>query len=314
MASTPFQQPAEAWYKTAVDKKSWTAKTQAGYRGILDTHLLPAFGHRAIGRINAAEIERMLAAMGTSPGTQRNVLRVLNPIMKHAIKAGMIQANPCSPVDTPKASQSVMKFLTAEQVRAVADEITPHYRTLVLFAAYTGMRAGEIAALQVKHVDLLRKRVTVERAVADVGGNLHYGSTKTGKTRTVPLAPFLVKLLESQMAGKDREDLVFTGPTGAALRLGSYYAKHFKPAVRRALPEDLHGLRFHDLRHTTVALLIKKEVHPKAIADMLGHSSIAITMDRYGHLYGDHDEPIMKKLEKLYKDAVPVQADVRQLR
>ena len=84
------------------------------------------------------------------------------------------------------------------------------------------------------------------------------------------------------------------------------YAEHY--------PEDLHGLRFHDLRHTTVALLIKKEVHPKAIADMLGHSSIAITMDRYGHLYGDHDEPIMKKLEKLYKDAVPVQADVRQLR
>ena len=315
-AMTPFATVAEDWFRTTSLLKSWTHKTAAGYRSILDAHLLPEFGQRAVGRINATDIEAMLAELGVSTGTRRNVLRVLKPVMQYAVKSKMIAENPCTEVKLDKADRRKMLFLDAEQVRALADEITPHYRTLVLFAAYSGMRAGEIAALQVKHIDPLRSRVTVERSVSDVGGVLHYGTTKTDRVRTVAVPSFIMKLLEPQMAGKDRDDLVFTGQNGAPLRHGNYYQRHFKPAVKRALPEDLWKLRFHDLRHTAAAILIAQGFHPKIIADRLGHSSIAITMDRYGHLYGDHDEPIKEKLEQLYKDAVPQprQASVTPIR
>lgn len=163
----------------------------------------------------------------------------------------------------------------------------------------------EIAALQVKHIDPLRSRVTVQRSVSEVSGVLHYGTTKTDRVGTVAVPPFIMKLLEALMVGKGRDDLVFTGQNGAPLRHGNYYQRHFKPAVRRALPEDLWGLRFHDLRHTGASILIAEGFHPKVVSDRLGHSSIAITMDRHGHLYGDHDEPIMNKLERLYEHAVP---------
>lgn len=83
--------------------------------------------------------------------------------------------------------------------------------------------------------------------------------------------------------GNGPDDLVFTTKTGAPIRQHMFYRRYFKPAVRAALPAEKHGFRFHDLRHTCASLLIAAGAHPKAIQERLGHSSIQITMDRYGH-------------------------------
>jgi integrase len=102
---------------------------------------------------------------------------------------------------------------------------------------------------------------------------------------------------------------VFPGVRGGPLRHGNFYARHFKPAVRRLVdsgtwPKNLRELRFHDLRHTCASMLIEANVHAKGISELLGHSSIAITMDRYGHLYKDReDEPTVAGLEKAYAKA-----------
>jgi integrase len=77
----------------------------------------------------------------------------------------------------------------------------------------------------------------------------------------------------------------------------------FKPAVRRSLPEHLHSLRFHDLRHTMASLLIAQGVHPKAIQERLGHSSIATTMDIYGHLMKEHEKEMMAGLDETFRTA-----------
>ncbi len=73
-------------------------------------------------------------------------------------------------------------------------------------------------------------------------------------------------------------------PSGAPIRHANFYRRYFKPAVAAALPPDKHGVRFHDLRHTCAALLIGAGAHPKAIQERLGHKSITMTLDRYGHL------------------------------
>ncbi len=318
-ANTSFAEVAEDWFVTESHK--WKPKTRAGYRQILDKHLLPELGSYPVGRINRAIVKRLLAKLaerGAKPGTQRNILRVLSPVMQHAIDANMIRANPAARIKIAgMGGKQEMPVLTADQIATLVDEIGPQYGTLVLTAAYTGIRAGELAALRVRNVDLLHRKVTVAESVAEVASELHYGPPKNGKVRTIGIPRFLAELLAEQVIGKEPGDLVFTGPQGAPLRHGTYYGKHFKPTVKRLvrsgeLPREI---RFHDLRHTAAAILIRQGVHPKAISDRLGHSSIAITMDLYGHLYDDQQTDIAKKLEKVYR-SVPVakSADVVAIR
>jgi len=104
----------------------------------------------------------------------------------------MITRNPVADVKRPKVIRrgagEQLHVLTAERIATLADEVGNDYRTLVLFAAYTGLRAGEIAGLRVKDVDPLRRRVTVRESVSDVNGHLMVVAPKNGRTGTVPLA------------------------------------------------------------------------------------------------------------------------------
>lgn len=186
-----------------------------------------------------------------------------------------------------------------EQIAVLADAVGNDYRTLVLFAAYTGLRAGEIAGLRVKDVDPLHRRVTVRESVSDVNGHLVVVTPKNGRTRTVPLARFLVGPLVDQGAGRAQEDFLF-GPGDRPLRHGNFYARHFKPAVRRALLDELSGLRFHDLRHTCASLLIHEGMHVVAVSRFIGHSAIQITVDRYGHLFHDEQGKLADAMDRAY--------------
>jgi integrase len=223
--------------------------------------------------------------MDVAPGTAGNVLRVFGPIMQHAVKARMINRNPVPDAKRPKVirqhSGEQLRILTPKQIAELAEAVGEDNRMLVLFAAYTGLRAGEIGALRVKDVDPLHRRVTVRESVSDVNGYLVVVAAKNGRTRTVPLAKFLVGPLVDQGAGRGPDEFLF-GPGDRPIRHGNFYHRHFKPAVRRALPEELSSLRFHDLRHTCASLLVRQGMHPLAVSRFLGHSSIQITMDRYG--------------------------------
>jgi integrase len=110
-----------------------------------------------------------------------------------------------------------------------------------------------------------------------------FGETKTYERRHVPLPAFLCEELARYLVGRpnDPVDLVFTTPSGTALRHGGFYQKKFKPAVVKAgLPD---GLRFHDLRHTFAAFCIASTADPYAVMKRMGHSSISVTYDTYGH-------------------------------
>ena len=313
LARSLFKDVAERWYQSR-DAMGRTPATLAAYRTVLKTHLAPAFGDRPISRIQPSDIEAMIANAKVSPKTQRNILRVLSPIMKLAVRDGMIQANPCSLVEVNSNGEGhqEMRFLTADQVHQLAEEVGPEYSTLILFAAYTGMRAGEIVALRVKNVDPLRRRVHVQESATDVSGTIHIGTTKNKKQRHVVLPLFLVELLAEHIAGRRPEDHVFPGGRGGTLRYGNFYGRHFRPAVNRLVdrgdwPEDLRGLRFHDLRHTCASLLISKGVQPLAVSRQLGHSSIAITMDRYSHLYPEDQDRVAEALDEVAQAVQPAQ-------
>jgi integrase len=149
---------------------------------------------------------------------------------------------------------------------------------------------------------LLRGTVRVVEAASEVSGRLITGPTKTHAGRTVRLPRFLRDELAAYLASppRDRDAFVFTAPKDGPLRHHNFYKRQFCPAlVRAGLPGQI---RFHDLRHTCASLLIAQGAHPKAIQAHLGHSSIQVTMDRYGHLFPDALEHLADRLDAARKE------------
>lgn len=107
----------------------------------------------------------------------------------------------------------------------------------------------------------------------------------------------------SSAGGAGPDDLVFTAPNGGPNRQSLFYARHFKPAVRAALPEAKHGCRFHDLRHTCVAFLIERGVGVLELSRQMGHKKIGTTMDLYGHLYEGAEHGVAAELDAGWREA-----------
>jgi integrase len=288
---------AERWYETTVTLKP---KTREDYRSLLHNHILPAFGDRAVASLDTLAVRGWLAGLvsgGLSSSRAKHAYYVLYAVLEAAIQTGALVRNPAAGVRVPRSRSREMHFLSASEVERLAEAITPPYGVLVRFAAYTGLRAGEIAALRVKRLDMLRGTVRVVESASEVGGRLISGPTKTHAERTIRLPRFLRNELTVYLASRpnDPEAFVFTAPKGGRLRHNNFYQRLFCPALRRAnLPEQV---RFHDLRHTCTALLIAQGAHPKAIQVHLGHSSVQVTMDRYGHLFPDALEHLADRLD-----------------
>jgi integrase len=193
-----------------------------------------------------------------------------------------------------------MLFLSAEEVERLASAIRDPYATLVYLLAYGGLRWGEAAALRRRRCQLARSRIEVAESLAEVRGTLHFGPTKTHRRRLVTIPGFLRDSMAEhldQHVPDTPDALVFTSPEGLPLRNSNFRRRIWHPAVERAdLPK---GLRIHDLRHTCVSLLIAQGAHPKAAQIHLGHSSITVTMDRYGHLFPSELETLAAALDDM---------------
>jgi len=183
----------------------------------------------------------------------------------------------------------------------------------VLTAAYTGLRAGELAALKVKRLNLLRREVEVVEQATEVAGELVWGPPKSGETRTVRIPRFLADELGAYLVDRPHgpEALVFTAPDGGPLRQSSFVRGYIRPAVRAAgLPE---GLRFHDFRHTAASLMIASGANVKAVQRQLGHASAAMTLDVYAGLFPEDLDAVADRLDELHQRAAASDgADVGQ--
>lgn len=316
---TTFAEVADDWLQTLVKRP----KTLAGYESLLRVHLLPEFGDKPVGSIKASDVKKFLAGKvrsGTAAGTVRNAYRVLKPVLDFAVEDGCLRANPCSSVrikDIPemRVRRQQMLALDEQQVTRLATAagaLWPErrYDVLITFAAYTGLRSGEVTALRMANLDLLRGVVRVRESVSEVGGELHSVPPKTYEDRDVRLPPTLVALLREYVASqphKGPNDYVFTMPDGTQVRHNAwFYRAVFRRAAKDAgLPE---GLRFHDLRHTCAALMIALNLPLLAVKERLGHSTIQVTADRYGHLLPSVDDAVVAGLDSLMQPSGERQA------
>ncbi|MFL6172270.1 MAG: tyrosine-type recombinase/integrase [Marmoricola sp.] len=186
------------------------------------------------------------------------------------------------------------RYLTHEQVARLADEIDEEFRTLILIMAYCGLRWGEVTALRVRDIDVLRGRLTVARGAVELPDGIAYDSPKSHAQRTLVIPASLRPGVEAHMSGKSPDSLLFTSPEGGPLRASNFRQRSFAPAVKRA---GL-GITPHDLRHTAASLAIASGANVKAVQRMLGQQSAAMTLDTYSGLFDSDLEAVADGLDK----------------
>jgi len=299
-----FADWAQEWSATIVDLRPSTLDRD---RRIVRVHLIPRFGPTPLARITNPMIRSfiadMLATGKHAPATVRKVGQVLTKVLRGAVEAGLISRSPCDGVRLPAEARRQMRFLTATQVVDLAEAAGPESATLIYTAAYTGLRWGELAGLRVERVNVLRRSITVVEQLNELSGKFCWGEPKTAAgRRAVSLPGELAAMLEAQLSRPEvvRSGLVFPTPLGEAMRRSNFARRVWEPATRAI---GVEGTRFHDLRHTAVALAIGQGAHPKALQERMGHSSVTVTLDRYGHLYEGLDGQIATSLDDVLRES-----------
>jgi integrase len=197
-----------------------------------------------------------------------------------------------------------MRLLDENEVTALATALPDRYGSLAIVAAYTGLRWGELAGLRIGDLDLSRGRLTVRSTLVEATGQpQQLGPPKSKASgRTITLPRFVVDTLDQHLrTDPPVDDMVWTTDQGALLRRGSF-GRIWRKAVHESVGPPC---RIHDLRHTHAAWLIADGEHPKAIQTRLGHGSIAVTMDRYGHLMDGLDDQIAVHLDARARSVAP---------
>jgi integrase len=276
-------------------------KTLVNIEGRLRKHVLPVFGRHAIAAITTGDVRDWVAALvrdkGLAADTVKAIFLTASQVFDTAEVDRVIGRSPCiamrRKLPRPKA-RAEMLFLDVDQVEALVEAVEPRYRTLLLMAAYTGARAGELEALRTDRINWLRRRNHVVESLSEVRGHRAFGPTKTFETRWVPMPDFVADAVREHVdAYPSPERLVFTSTDGTPLRHPELHAPPLPAVVRAAMPAQL---RFHDLRHTAAALLIAEGATMEQVKQILGHSTIRVTSDTYGHLFDDHADPLMEAL------------------
>lgn len=272
----------------------------------------------AVEHMNVQTWVNSMEHSGVGPDTVRGAFRVLHEIISMAARSRILRHDPCLGVKLPRVQRREMLFLSAPQVNVLGDTLERTWPghgwgILVRFAAYSGCRAGEIGGLRVEHLDLARHRCQIAGARKTYGED---GPTKTGRPRWVDLPWQLCHELTTHLAGRvdpRPTDRVWTGERGAPLNHQWFYKHRFRPVVEkltkeRQLPDGVAAsggvalLRFHDLRHTTVALLIAKGSQQYEVMEHLGHTKVATTIGTYGHLFPSVRDRIRVALEETWDD------------
>ena len=277
---------------------------------LTERHVEPVIGQLQLGKVKPADVQRVVLAMqekGLSASTTRSTYAALRSALDDAMSNGLIAFNPVVRVKRPKVAKADdIKSLSIEQARALVDAAStnqrnrpdeePRYGRAVRLLLLTGLRRGELLALRWSDVDLERAEATVRGSLVRQGGALVVSTPKTaGSRRTVALSPSAVALLKAQKSAQaadklkaaniwEDSGLIFTTETGAPVDPRNLL-RAVATAARAAELPDWVGV--HTLRHTyaTQALLNGVPIH--VVSRSLGHSSIAITADTYGHLTDD---------------------------
>jgi integrase len=265
-------------------------------------HIIPTLGRVKLKDLTPAHVRGLYKEKlhSLSPRSVRYIHVTLHKALKQAMHDGLIPRNVTEAVKPPQIQREEMRPLTPEQAKTLLETVRDEddrLEALYVMAITTGLRQGELLGLKWDDVDLEAGTLQVRRTLTTAKGGPVLSAPKTkGSRRTVKLSQMALGALRRHLDRQLGEEidragslwrengLIFASEVGEPLDRRYITTHQFKPLLKRAgLPE----IRFHDLRHTCATLLLSKNVNPKVVSEMLGHASIAITLDTYSHVLPD---------------------------
>ena len=320
---TLFSDWAETWWAT----RDVRASTKASQHTMMNRHIVPHWGQWRLIDIKADHIRQWMVELARGgdcprgpdmsplqPSTVNKVLTMMKLCMAGAVDADLIETNPATRVKQMTSRPDERRFLEPWELEELEAGMLEWWRPMLALAIDSALRLGELGALQVKDLDLLKHSVRVRGTAVEVSKRFTNAATmrqvtetKTARGRRVvpTLTPSTVDKLAAMIAerGLGPEDTPFTGRQGAPLRGSNFRPNIWKPAVTRAglaapLPTP------HSLRHTAISLWIAAgTVNPMEIAMWAGHSSINTTYSVYGHLIQKDASATITQLTRIHAES-----------
>jgi integrase len=303
-AKKPFKEYAEEWRRSQPHRPSTARAVEQHLR----VHAYPKWETRPLGGIKPGDVQRWVTSLTTAHGlaasTTRTVFNTVNAVFSAAVRDRMIPRNPCTGVKLPAVPRKHIVPLTVAQVRKLAEQITAPYQGLVLLAAGTGLRPGEVFGLQLRHLNLLQATITVDQQVQQSKHGVFVGPPKTDRSyRIVPLPKMATDAMKTHLKAfpaPTPQDWLFTAPEGGAIAYNEFMKRVWRPACKKAgIPA---GVGPHALRHHYASLLIKHGESVKTVSERLGHTNAAMTLNIYTHLWNDSEERTRAAVDKAYAD------------
>jgi integrase len=299
----------ERWLKDSV-RDTVRPSTYEVHRHMVEPHLIPALGRLKLKDLNPVHVRHLYREKldsGLSAATVRKMHSVLRKALKQAVLDGLIPRNVCEAVKPPKAERKEIAPLDREQAKALLEAASgDRLEALYVLAVHTGMREGELLGLKWEDVDLERGVLRLRRSLVREGGKTALGDLKTPKSRrsvrlTRAAGGALRGHLERQLEEMERMGslyqpggLVFATESGTLINPSNLRNRSFKPLLKRA---GLPHICFHDLRHTCATLLLSQGTHPKLVQELLGHATIAMTLDTYSHFLPSMGDQTVRAME-----------------
>jgi len=298
-----FKQFSEKWeqIKTGSVKPS----TMSRYKNIVTRLFIPQLGEKPLDEITTSELVEFFAdrrKKGVAAKTAINEIAIMKMMFSEAKKWGYLTVNPAVELERPKNGDHEIEILTPAELSFLIVNTEDHYRMAFRTAVMTGVRAGELWALQWPDFQPATKQLFIQRTVWN--GQFQTPKTRNSK-RTIDLIDELVHGLKiwKLQCPPSTHNLMFPSPEGSITQHDNMMKRVFIPALKKA---GLRQVSFHSLRHINASIRIMKGQNLKYLSKQMGHSSVAFTLDTYGHLFRD-DQNFLREQTALLSGALPVQ-------
>jgi len=289
----------EAWLKQC-ERNNLERATIRSYRGHVDHHMDKKIADLLVAELTRADVKDFLDDLqddGLSRAMTKKVLGSLRSALGEALDREWISHNVARDVKLPRnrRDEEERTIPTKEDIRIMLDKAPGRHRPLIATAIFTGMRISELRGLTWDCVDFDRKLIQV-RQRADRFNNMGKPKSRTSR-RSIPMAPVVVDTLNAwkPLCPKGDLNLVFPNGKGKIENHSNIHNRVLVPLLVENGIVDEGGnakFSFHALRHAAASLFIEQNWPPKKIQALLGHSSINMTMDIYGHLFESPEEDV----------------------
>lgn len=269
---------------------------------IVELKILPYFGNKRVNDITAADIRQWqneLIKMGYSPTYLKTINNQLSAIFNYAVRYYDLKSNPCEKAGSMgKSKAEEMDFWTGEEFRKFIDSVMNKRLSYMAFMTlyWTGMRLGELLALNPKDVDLKKRTISITKSYQRLGKKDVITPPKTPKSKRVITIPeFLAADIKDYM-----DSLYDLQEDDRLFPITKYYLEH---EMQRGIKESgVKRIRVHDLRHSHASMLIELGFSPLEIANRIGHEKVETTLNTYAHLYPNKQTKLAERLDNEYRE------------